>query len=748
MTCKRVLFWGVLLAVLTPAALGAQAEPDCAAWNTSEYFETATPEDVTACLAAGANVSARGTGQRTPLHQAALYNQNPAVIEALLAAGADPAALVYDGNTPLHFAAESNPNPAVFQALLDAGADVEARSTGQWTPLHRAAYFNENPMVIQVLLAAGADPMARDESEKTPLHLATQQNSVAVIEFLLSKGTPPILSAQDCRMWHTNVFFRTATVQDVKVCLDAGADPEARGTGQWTPLHRAAAYTDNPEVIEALVAAGADPMARDESEKTPLHRAAESNPNPAVFQALLDAGADVEARSAGQWTPLHWAANANTNPEVIEALLDAGADPTAETNRAYLTPLHLAAESNPNPAVLEALLRRDADVDAAGRGGVTPLSLAVNDGNVAVIKTLLEAGADPMKHIWGSGAGGGAPSTPLDEANGLVFELLQAAVETAGQDCNLWNTKRYFQAATFESVTDCMEAGADPKARDSWNNTPLHLAVSFNTNPAVLQALLNAGADLEARAEYEYTPLHRAFGGNTNPAVLQALLDAGADLEARNQWGSTPLHWALSSAKKAYNRQNKESHYTTVVQLLIDAGADVQARDETWKETALQRASGFNALYGLSDSILEILLKAVAPVPIEEVGETIAGMEFVWVPAGGFRMGSDSAEADDDERPLTQVRISRGFWLGKYEVTQDQWQGVMGTNLSWFSGCGRQCPVEQVSWNDVQEFIGRLNAQAGGNRYRLPTEAEWEYAARGGDERRPLLRRPRRDRVV
>ena len=95
-------------------------------------------------------------------------------------------------------------------------------------------------------------------------------------------------------------------------------------------------------------------------------------------------------------------------------------------------------------------------------------------------------------------------------------------------------------------------------------------------------------------------------------------------------------------------------------------------------------------------------------------------------------MGSDSAEADDDERPLTQVRISRGFWLGKYEVTQDQWQGVMGTNLSWFSGCGRQCPVEQVSWNDVQEFIGRLNAQAGGNRYRLPTEAEWEYAARGG----------------
>ena len=114
-------------------------------------------------------------------------------------------------------------------------------------------------------------------------------------------------------------------------------------------------------------------------------------------------------------------------------------------------------------------------------------------------------------------------------------------------------------------------------------------------------------------------------------------------------------------------------------------------------------------------------------------GETrvFDGMEFVWVPAGEFRMGSTSSVAAGDERRVTQVRISRGYWLGKYEVTQAEWQGVMGTNPSEFSGCG-QCPVEQVSWNDAQEFIGRLNGRSGGNRYRLPTEAEWEYAARAG----------------
>ena len=108
------------------------------------------------------------------------------------------------------------------------------------------------------------------------------------------------------------------------------------------------------------------------------------------------------------------------------------------------------------------------------------------------------------------------------------------------------------------------------------------------------------------------------------------------------------------------------------------------------------------------------------------------GIEFVWVPAGEFLMGSTSAEAYDEEQPLTRVRISRGYWLGKYEVTQAEWQAVMGSNPSEFKNCGPNCPVEKVSWNDVQEFIRRLNGRTGEGRYRLPTEAEWEYAARAG----------------
>ncbi|MDQ3180143.1 MAG: SUMF1/EgtB/PvdO family nonheme iron enzyme [Acidobacteriota bacterium] len=103
------------------------------------------------------------------------------------------------------------------------------------------------------------------------------------------------------------------------------------------------------------------------------------------------------------------------------------------------------------------------------------------------------------------------------------------------------------------------------------------------------------------------------------------------------------------------------------------------------------------------------------------------GMEFVKIPSGSFMMGSDIIYRD--ENPIHKVAISQDFWLQRTVVTQAQWQAVMGNNPSRFKG--DNLPVETVSWDDAQEFIKKLNAKGEGT-YRLPTEAEWEYAARAG----------------
>ncbi|MGD8724188.1 MAG: SUMF1/EgtB/PvdO family nonheme iron enzyme, partial [Desulfobacterales bacterium] len=120
------------------------------------------------------------------------------------------------------------------------------------------------------------------------------------------------------------------------------------------------------------------------------------------------------------------------------------------------------------------------------------------------------------------------------------------------------------------------------------------------------------------------------------------------------------------------------------------------------------------------------------------------GMEFVLIPAGSFLMGSlfspkevakvygGKAEDYKDERPQHHVEITKPFYLQTTQVSQTQWKKVMSNNPSHFRDFGYNCPVDSVSWYDTQEFISKLNQTEGTNKYRLPTEAEWEYSCRAG----------------
>jgi formylglycine-generating enzyme required for sulfatase activity len=125
----------------------------------------------------------------------------------------------------------------------------------------------------------------------------------------------------------------------------------------------------------------------------------------------------------------------------------------------------------------------------------------------------------------------------------------------------------------------------------------------------------------------------------------------------------------------------------------------------------------------------EIGKKAPQDTPLQTITNSV-GMKFVSIPSGSFMMGSNSEYQED--KPVHRVTITRPFYLQTTEVTQGQWRKVMGNNPSFFKNCGDDCPVEKVSWNDAQKFIRKLNQMERTDKYRLPSEAEWEYACRAG----------------
>jgi formylglycine-generating enzyme required for sulfatase activity len=132
----------------------------------------------------------------------------------------------------------------------------------------------------------------------------------------------------------------------------------------------------------------------------------------------------------------------------------------------------------------------------------------------------------------------------------------------------------------------------------------------------------------------------------------------------------------------------------------------------------------------LAAAALPVTIAVSAQAPIVEPR---SGMIFVEIPAGRFTMGSGPSEAsrNADEAPH-EVVLSAPFLLGQHEVTQQEWQAVMHTSPSAFAACGPRCPVERVTYGDVEAFLRALNTASDVLHFRLPTEAEWEYACRAG----------------
>ena len=251
------------------------------------------------------------------------------------------------------------------------------------------------------------------------------------------------------------------------------------------------------------------------------------------------------------------------------------------------------------------------------------------------------------------------------------------------------------------------------------NNATVTVNVSENTSPDSRSATITVKA-----GDMSQTIVVTQAGANVTLQLSKTSMAFNSSKESDSFTITSNTAWTIVSDQPWCALSSSSGSNDATVTVNVSENASTDSRSGTITVTA-------------ADLLLTIVVTQAGAIPTYQRVETftVNGVSFnmVRVEGGTFTMGATSEQRNDqnsDELPTHHVTLST-YYIGETEVTQELWQAVMGSNPSYFSGYG--LPVEQVSWNDCQKFITRLNSLTG-NQFRLPTEAEWEFAARGGNK--------------
>jgi len=426
----------------------------------------------------------------------------------IIALGLCASAALHGDALTLIDAAQNNDIEAAY-SLIREGADVTAVQADGATALHWAAHWNEIELANR-LLQAGAEVNARNELGVAPIALACRNGSVAMASALLA----------------------------------GGADPRSMEPSGETAL-MACSRTGSAAAVMALLVGGADPNALESSGEQSALMWAAAGKHTATVAALIRAGAAVDIQSANGFTPLMFAARAGAL-EAAQVLVEAGASVNTATAVGH-SPLLIAAASidaitgsdyrlvvqeSKHEALGLFLLEHGANVAQADQYGMTPLHYAVEMNKPALLKALLEQGADPNAEI--------TQELPFRRGDYVGREAYKGASP-------FWLAARLGNVAMMR---DMLAAGADPELRQAWGVTPLMVAAGVTQTDsriveetklldAVKMLAIEIGADIQAVDRGGQTAIHGA-ANISGDEIIKFLVARGADPMAQDKQGNTP----------------------------------------------------------------------------------------------------------------------------------------------------------------------------------------------------------------
>jgi cytohesin len=539
--------------------------------------KTADVATIAILIDAGAEINSRDARGRTPLH-AAISNPYISVLEYLVEAGAEIDVQDEQGMTPFHLAVDSRRPEDVkrseaIRRLIHASANLHVQNSNGETPLDLAV-LNYDIQTILTLAEAGARIPENSQLDAEPrrLFLAAIVGDVEAIRRSLRAGVGPSVEIPTTK--ETPLLWAAASgqVEAVQTLLNAGAQVDELGRHNRGPLHWAAMYHDNVDVIRLLLEVGTEIDGQQFADCMPLHIAILQGREDSV-RALLDAGAPVTGLDGDDLSPLCSAIFHNQSAEIVSLLVDAGAEVNVPYGRRRSALRH--AIDNDRLDIIEILLEAGVNTEENRNYKKNrPLHEAVEQGRYEVARRLLEFGTEVnSQENYGE--------TPLDKAReeelqsllrsygGLTREELRAAAQAVESE----ETK----AATFlaairindrKIVQQFIDEGISLDSSPEEEASPLAVSLGLEEDgiiqPEMFELLIESGADLNAEAFDDWkTSILSTCVTFGKPEPLSILLEAGADpdLVFRDD-GLTPLHYATKQGRHQ------------MAQMLLDAGAD------------------------------------------------------------------------------------------------------------------------------------------------------------------------------
>ena len=738
----------------------------------------------------GGEAHARGAHGKMALHRAA-WNNAVDVARLLVERGVDIHAREIDGDTPLHNAASINA-PEMVMLLLDGGAEIDAKNGWGKTPLHRAAWRNSGE-TARLLVERGADIVARANDGATPLHFAARGSAPSIAELLLDRGA--VIGAKDTQ--GRTALHRAArrnAVEIARVLVERGADVVARANDGSTALHFAA-RGDATGSAELLLSRGAEIGARDEHGRMPLQVAveAEAHEVEAVLIRHMDAAAFSRAkrldtvsgydayldRYLDSYPRGRHVDEARRLRGVALRREDAAAFVRAKRRntvagydqylRSYPEGRHVAEAR----VLRNAAAFRVADAAAFAHakridtvaGYDAYLASSPEGSHAAEVRQLREAARRNEDTATFFRAKGRDTTVAYDEYLGsypVGLHAEEARRLRAVAEAREADAAAFAEAKSRDTVAGYDEyLGSYPQGHHVVDARRLRAIARFRADDAVAFARAKSLATVAGYDEY----LDRHPGGH-HVTEVRRLRAAAAVREADDAAFARAKRLDTVAAYDGYLGSYREGLHADEARGLrsealreADNAAFVDAK-------RLHTVAAYDAYLGSYPEGLHVdearLLRAAAS-KVRQIGQVFRDCdhcpELVVVPPDTYLMGSPVSEEgrDEDEGPRHRVVMRKAFAIGTTEVTRGEYaRFVREAGLSGDDSCrtfegerwdlrsGRDWrdpgyhqtdrhPAVCVNWDEAHRYVAWLSRETG-REYRLPSESEWEYAARGGTD--------------